>query len=471
MTNRRRQIILKGSASGITADIWQVWNERERKMDVYKVKPISEPPQLQVSVPGSKSITNRALLLAAMTEGMTILQGVQFSEDSLHFLTALQDLGFHISVDQHNCQVMVRGYGGRIPKTKATIYAGSAGTAARFLTAFVAMSPGWYRMNASEQMRRRPMRELFVALEEVGARFNWLGDPYMFPLEVQGMGQRYGEYRIQLNIDRSSQFLSALLMTAPMTLDSLVIELTGKRKARSYVHMTEQMMCQFGHPGVLEYGENCYQVRKQPYHAQEYLVEPDVSAACYFYAIAAVTGGTTVVKHMPEHSLQGDIKFLDVLEEMGCTIQWIPGEGSTRELQLTGPEQGKLHGITVNMSDFSDQALTLAAIAPYADSPVTIRGVAHIRRQESDRLKVMETELGRMGIRCEQLEDGIVIHPGQPHGARIQTYQDHRVAMAFTITGLRTEGIEIADPLCCRKTFADYFEVFEKGLYIHEDDH
>lgn len=434
-------------------------------MDVYKVKPITVPPQLRVCVPGSKSITNRALLLAAMTEGTTILRGVQFSEDSLHFLTALQDLGFHISVDQHNCQALVRGYGGRIPKTKATIYVGSAGTAARFLTAFVAMSPGWYRMNASEQMQKRPMRELFVALEEMGARFNWLGEPYAFPMEVQGMGQRYGEYRIQLNIDRSSQFLSALLMTAPLAMESLVIELTGKRSARSYVHMTEQMMRQFGHPGVLKYGEDCYQVKKKPYQAQDYLVEPDVSAACYFYAIAAVTGGTAIVQNMSQDSLQGDVKFLEVLEEMGCTVQWVPGEKRNKELQLSGPQNGKLHGVTVTMSDFSDQALTLAAIAPYADSPVTIRGVAHIRRQESDRLKVMETELGRMGIRCELLEDGIVIYPGQPGAARIQTYQDHRVAMAFAITGLRAEGIEIADPQCCRKTFADYFEVFEKGLY------
>lgn len=440
-------------------------NERDKNMDVYEVKPISAPPNLRVCVPGSKSITNRALLLAAMTEGTTILRGVQFSEDSLHFLTALQDLGFHISVDQQKGTVLVRGYGGRIPRTKATIYAGSAGTAARFLTAFVAMSPGWYRMNASEQMQKRPMRELFVALEEMGARFNWLGDPYSFPMEVQGMGQRHGEYRIRLNIDRSSQFLSALLMTAPLALESLVIELTGKRSARSYVRMTEQMMRQFGHPGVQKYGEDCYQVKRKPYQAQEYIVEPDVSAACYFYAVAAVTGGTAVVQNMSKDSLQGDMKFLEVLEKMGCTLQWIPGGHQREELQLVGPKNGTLHGIDVNMSDFSDQVLTLAAIAPYADSPVTIRGVAHIRRQESDRLKVLVTELGRMGIRCEQLEDGVIIHPGQPHAARIQTYQDHRVAMSFAITGLRAEGIEIADPQCCRKTFAEYFEVFEKGIY------
>ncbi len=434
-------------------------------MDVYKVKKVSKPPSLQISVPGSKSMTNRALLMAAMAEGMTILRGVQFSEDSLHFLTALQDLGFPVRVDQHSCQVMVRGYGGRIPKEKATIYVGSAGTAARFLTAFVAMSPGRYRLNASEQMQKRPMRELLVALEEIGARFTWLGEPYAFPMEVHGMGRRHGEYRIQLNIDRSSQFLSALLMTAPLMLDSLVIELTGTRSARSYVNMTEQMMRQFGHPGVQKYGDDCYQVKKNPYRAQEYTVEPDVSAACYFYAIAAVTGGKAIVCHMCRDSLQGDMKFLKVLEQMGCTLRWIVDENQTEQLELIGPQNGTLRGIDIKMSDFSDQVLTLAAIAPYADAPVTIRGVAHIRRQESDRLQVIATELERMGIRCEMFADGVVIHPGQPHAAKIQTYHDHRVAMSFAITGLRAEGIEIMDPMCCRKTFAQYFELFEKGLY------
>lgn len=437
-------------------------------MDAYQVKKLSEPPRIDVCVPGSKSITNRALLLAAMAEGMTILRGVQFSEDSLHFLTAIQELGFPVTVDQENCVVHIRGYGGKIPREKATIYVGSAGTAARFLTAFVAMSPGRYRLNASEQMKKRPMRELLIALEELGARFNWLSEPYSFPMEVHGMGRRHGEYHIHLNIDRSSQFLSALLMTAPLALESMRIDLTGKRRARAYVHMTEQMMRQFGHPGVQKHGEDCYQVKMRPYQSQEYRVEPDVSAACYFYAMAAVTGGSAIVRHMRRDSMQGDMRFLEVLEQMGCRLQWLPGQGHTEELQLTGPAGGALHGIDIKMSDFSDQVLTLAAIAPYADDTVTIRGVSHIRRQESDRLQVIVTELGRMGIQCEMTEDGVIIHPGQPHAARIETYSDHRVAMAFAITGLRAEGIEITDPDCCRKTFTDYFEVFERSLYQKE---
>lgn len=430
-------------------------------MDTYKVKPLEEPMEVCVQVPGSKSMTNRALLLAAMGEGMTLLHGVQFSEDSLHFLTALQDLGFDVHADQEACTVRIRGFGGQIPKEQATIYVGSAGTAARFLTAFVAMSAGRYRLNASDQMNKRPMRELLRALEELGARFTWLGEPYRFPMEVYGMGQRYGEYRVQLNIDRSSQFLSALLMTAPTAIDMLTIELTGKRSARSYVEMTEHMMCQFGHSGVLKHEADCYQVRRGDYEAREYVVEPDVSAACYFYAAAAVTGGSTVVRFMKKDSLQGDMRFLDVLEQMA-----VPSSGDTWEetgepaLKISGPVNGVLHGIDINMSDFSDQTLTLAAIAPFADSPVTIRGVSHIRGQESDRLYVIVTELERMGIRCDMFEDGVTIYPGEPKGTQIETYQDHRVAMAFAVTGLRTPGVEILNPGCCRKTFADYFNVF-----------
>ena len=263
------------------------------------------------------------------------------------------------------------------------------------------------------------------------------------------------------SIDQSSQFLSALLMTAPTAIDMLTIELTGKRSARSYVEMTEHMMCQFGHSGVLKHEADCYQVRRGDYEAREYVVEPDVSAACYFYAAAAVTGGSTVVRFMKKDSLQGDMRFLDVLEQMGCTKQWGHMEETGEPaLKISGPVNGVLHGIDINMSDFSDQTLTLAAIAPFADSPVTIRGVSHIRGQESDRLYVIVTELERMGIRCDMFEDGVTIYPGEPKGTQIETYQDHRVAMAFAVTGLRTPGVEILNPGCCRKTFADYFNVF-----------
>lgn len=444
-------------------------------MECYAVKKLEKPSDIVVSVPGSKSMTNRAVLMAAMADGNTVLSGVQFSEDANYFIKALQDLGFVVSADEKKCEVTVCGASGGIPRERADIHVGSAGTAARFLTAFTAFSSGVYCLDSSEQMKKRPMKELLVCLEELGANFKWLGEEYSFPFEVSGI-RRNNDYckikKVSLNIDRSSQFLSALLMTAPPAMEELTIELTGTRSARSYVDMTEQMMKMFGHSGVkhLQVGDvhDGYLVKSGSYKAGNYQIEPDVSAACYFYAAAAVTGGTAVVRHMRCDSLQGDMRFIDVLEEMGCQVRWNNGaEDKEQELLVKGSKDGKLSGIKVNMSNFSDQALTLAAIAPFADAPVEISGIGHIRRQESDRMQVIITELERMGIQSEFIEDGegVRIYPGIPRSAEIETYNDHRVAMAFSLTGLRADGIVLKNPMCCKKTFAEYFDVFEKVFY------
>ena len=448
-------------------------------MDTYQVGQFPGKPQITVTVPGSKSITNRALLMAAMAEGMTTLRGVLFSDDSRVFVKALQELGFEVEVDEQEKNVRVQGMGGRIPKKQAEIYVGSAGTAARFLTAFVAMSDGVYCLESSEQMRKRPMRELIEALRQLGADIQCLEEEDTFPMEITGVGfareheQRkpkkkplsLGEHtlfapeEICLDIDRSSQFLSALLMTAPLQFQSLTIHLTGTRSARSYVEMTEQMMKQFEHPGVVRLAQDSYQVRGAEYVAQEYQIEPDVSAACYFYAAAAITGGTAHVRHVRKDSLQGDMKFLQVLQQMGCKLHW-----RQEQLCLTGPEPGSLHGVDVDLGDFSDQTLTLAAIAPFADSPVTIRHVGHIRGQECDRIHAICINMERMKVRCQEKEDGVVIYPSAPQPAVIATYEDHRVAMAFAVTGLVAPGIEIENPSCCRKTFENYFEVLNQVL-------
>jgi len=440
------------------------WDAEEKRMEAYSVKTLQKPVDITVEVPGSKSITNRALLMAAMGNGASELNGVLFSDDTRYFLQALSDLGFEIEAEEEKKRICIVGQGGKIPKKEAEIYVGSAGTAARFLTAFLAMGDGTYKVDSSEQMKKRPMRELLCALEGLGAKITYQNVPYHFPMTIQGIGaenpSKEQTAEVELNIDRSSQFLSALLMVAPLCFESLTVRLTGKRNARSYVEITEQMMKQFGHPGV-EKEENCYQVKKAEYLAQKYQIEPDVSAACYFYAMAAVTGGSAMVYHMRKDSLQGDMKFLDVLGRMGCTLSWRPVKGR-EELWLTGPEGGRLRGISEVFSDFSDQALTMAAIAPFADAPVTIQGIAHIREQESDRIKVIHTELGRMGIECRETEDSITIYPGEVRGALVHTYDDHRAAMAFAITGLRAEGIQIENPFCCKKTFPEYFSVLEQ---------
>ena len=450
-------------------------------MTEYKVKKYLKD-DIVAEVPGSKSITNRALLLAAMADGTSRLEGAAFSEDSVHFLNALKELGFTAQADEKKCSVVIEGHGGKIPNKNAKIYVGSAGTAARFLTAFTAMGDGEYILESSDQMRKRPMRELLVALESLGAEFTWLEDEYTFPMKVKGI--LYGRNsdinsakksemnlngviadkviepkQVDLNIDRSSQFLSALLLVLPIAFDDVTIKMTGTRQARSYVEMTEQMMKQFGHTGIEKLAGDCYRVRGMKYTALNYNIEPDVSAACYFYALAAATGKRAMVKRMRKDSLQGDMKFIGMLEKMGCEVRW--DKGKENNLWLKGSD-GKLKGIEVKMSDFSDQALTLAAIAPFADSKVTITGIAHIRGQESDRIKVIVDELTKMGISCNELTDGVEIYPGTPKNVEIETYNDHRVAMSFAVTGLAGDGMTILNPECCKKTFAGFFDEIDR---------
>lgn len=450
-------------------------------MTEYKVKKYLKD-DIVAEVPGSKSITNRALLLAAMADGTSRLEGAAFSEDSVHFLNALKELGFTAQADEKKCSVVIEGHGGKIPNKNAKIYVGSAGTAARFLTAFTAMGDGEYILESSDQMRKRPMRELLVALESLGAEFTWLEDEYTFPMKVKGI--LYGRNsdinsakksemnlngviadkviepkQVDLNIDRSSQFLSALLLVLPIAFDDVTIKMTGTRQARSYVEMTEQMMKQFGHTGIEKLAGDCYRVRGMKYTALNYNIEPDVSAACYFYALAAATGKRAMVKRMRKDSLQGDMKFIGMLEKMGCEVRG--DKGKENNLWLKGPD-GKLKGIEVKMSDFSDQALTLAAIAPFADSKVTITGIAHIRGQESDRIKVIVDELTKMGISCNELTDGVEIYPGTPKNVEIETYNDHRVAMSFAVTGLAGDGMTILNPECCKKTFAGFFDEIDR---------
>ena len=450
-------------------------------MTEYKVKKYLKD-DIVAEVPGSKSITNRALLLAAMADGTSRLEGAAFSEDSVHFLNALKELGFTAQADEKKCSVVIEGHGGKIPNKNAKIYVGSAGTAARFLTAFTAMGDGEYILESSDQMRKRPMRELLVALESLGAEFAWLEDEYTFPMKVKGI--LYGRNsdinsakksemnlngviadkviepkQVDLNIDRSSQFLSALLLVLPIAFDDVTIKMTGTRQARSYVEMTEQMMKQFGHTGIEKLAGDCYRVRGMKYTALNYNIEPDVSAACYFYALAAATGKRAMVKRMRKDSLQGDMKFIGMLEKMGCEVRW--DKGKETNLWLKGPD-GKLKGIEVKMSDFSDQALTLAAIAPFADSKVTITGISHIRGQESDRIKVIVDELTKMGISCNELTDGVEIYPGTPKNVEIETYNDHRVAMSFAVTGLAGDGMTILNPECCKKTFAGFFDEIDR---------
>lgn len=412
---------------------------------------------ITVSVPGSKSITNRALLLATLASGTSKLKGCLFSDDSRHFLKCIQTLGFDAKVNEDIAEITVTGLGGNIPLTEASIYVGSAGTAARFLTAYLGITPGTWHLDASEQMRRRPMGPLIRALESLGCEVICHENQDCFPFTLKAEG--FGKDNVTIDIGNSSQFLSALLIASSLSEKDMNIEVCGTH-GMAYIDMTVKMMEQFGVTVSKETGHQdntFYKVTSgQTYKALDYQIEPDLSAACYFYAAAALLGNSVIVKHVTKDSMQGDLQFLDLLVQMGCQLTETP-EG----LCITGPADGILKGITADLSSFSDQAITLAAIAPFADSPTTITGIGHIRFQESDRLHAIVTELGKMGIRCDSTKDSVTIYPGTPNACAIDTYEDHRMAMGFSLVGLRVPGIVINDPHCCSKTFENYFDVLD----------
>ena len=431
-------------------------------MKSFKLNPWKDEQHIRVLVPGSKSITNRALLLAALAEGKTVLKGVLFSDDSRVFMKALMELGYEVAIQEEKRQVTILSRGTEIPKKEASVYVGSAGTAARFLTAMLALSGGRYEMTSSEQMKARPMRPLLEALEQLGVTFEYKEEPYAFPFTI--LGRRAVECReVLLNIDESSQFLSALLLAGVLVPGGFDVRLTGVRDARAYVKISMDMMKDFGCDMAKKDKDVYCILPNQSYRGREYWIEPDVSAACYFYGMAAINGGTAQVLHVKRDCSQGDIKFLDVLEKMGCSV-----EDNEDGVILKAPEDGVLRGVDCRMSDFSDQTMTLAAVAVFAQGPTKIRGVEHIRRQESDRIRGIVTEMTRFGVPCIEYEDGLEITPSEEvlrmyrdgeKEVTFETYEDHRMAMAFALIGTKIPGVTIDNSLCCGKTFEDYFEV------------
>ncbi len=442
--------------------------------EIYAVKTVSMDPDrvIRAVVPGSKSITNRALLLAAMAEGESLIKNCMNSEDAAVFIQALKDLGFEIKESDppgssivKNKDITIKGCGGDIPVKKADIYVGSAGTAARFLLAMLAFSDGEYFIDSSDQMKARPMEPLIKALKESGAAVECTEEEGHFPIKVKGNSGVFPE-RINVNIEKSSQFLSALLIAAAAYGKGALISASGSH-GLAYVEMSASMIKDFG----VNVKSGLFGSQYDPFRGwqfeggeklkgREYMVEPDMSAAAYFYAAAALLGCKALVPGVRLNMLQGDTEFLKLLEKMGCTLSE-EEEGAV----LTGPAGGELKspGI-VDMGAYSDQALTLAALSPFVGGSVAIKGIAHIRLQECDRIAAIEKNLSALGKECEEREDGVIIRPGELHGAELESFGDHRVAMSFALCGLRIEGVIIKDPDCCRKTFAEYFEVLEDAL-------
>lgn len=424
----------------------------------YQVKKIKDVREIRVQVPGSKSITNRALLLAALSGYRCRLHGVLFSDDSRAFLDSLAKLGFEVEADEAAKDVIIQGMAGKIPNTHAAINVRSAGTAARFLTVMLALAGGEYELNASPQMCKRPMQPLLDLLAEAGVKFEFRGEEGHFPFVMKSNSIRLREVSIDTGI--SSQFASALLMSGVMLKNGLRVHMLGDRTEGSYIKMTLSMMKQFG-IDVKKEGSSCMVPHTSTFGLEEYQVEPDVSGACYFYAMAPLLKTDVIVNNVHMDSLQGDIKFLNALKEMGCTL-----EDSEEGVLISGSSLTEYPGLNISMKDFSDQTMTMAVLAPFARNATTIRDIGHIRYQESDRIKAILTELGRMGVQCEEVPeaDGIRIYPIAPEKIKeteVETYEDHRMAMSFTLIGLKTGKITIKEPECCRKTFENYFELIE----------
>lgn len=418
-------------------------------MDSLEIAPLAKPIDADVTVPGSKSFTNRALLVASLTSGLSTLNGALFSDDTRYMSEALKKLGVKIETDEKRCVFTITGNGGLIPAKRAELYIGNAGTAARFLASYVALGHGEFVIDGDEPMRTaRPFADLLDALHQLGVRARSVKDNNFLPIIIQGNGIEGG--RVQLDASKSSQFLTSLLLIAPYMKHGLEIEITGDLKT-PYIDITLEVMRAFG-VNVERENYRIFRVAPARYSPREYAIEPDASSASYFFGAAAITGGRVRVNGIAYDSTQGDIHFVDALEKMGCSVRRLE-----TAVEVIGPSH--LKGLDIDMKNVSDTAPTLAAIAPFAETSTTIRNIEHARFQESDRVRAMATELSRLGVSVEERQDGIKIYPSQIKPAIIETYNDHRIAMGLSLIGLRTPGIRIKNPACVAKTLPNFFEM------------
>jgi 3-phosphoshikimate 1-carboxyvinyltransferase len=409
--------------------------------DVLPVEPLTTPVDATVRPPGSKSITNRALLCAALAPGTSTLTGALFADDTRAMMGAVAALGATVVLDEQACTVTVTGIDPAVAGGAGTIDARQSGTTSRFVLPAAALLHGRTVVDGTEQLRARPFGPVLDALRQIGAEVEELGAPGFLPAAVTGPAHG-GPVEVSGHI--SSQFLSGLLMAGPLMARGLTVSLTSPLVSVPYVEMTKAVMASFG---VTVDGLD---VPSGAYRPARYAIEPDASAASYFLGAAAITGGQVTVSGLGAESLQGDVRFADVLERMGLSV-------SRTADSLTVRATGSLHGVDVDMADISDTAQTLAAVAVFADSPTRVRGIGFIRGKETDRIGAVVTELRRAGIDAVEDPDGFTIHPGAPRPTRFATYEDHRMAMSLSLIGLRAPGIEITDPACVAKTYPAYF--------------
>ncbi len=418
-----------------------------KQEDKIQIKPAG-PIDGEVTVPGSRSMTNRMLLLAALADGEVRLLDPLESEDTLRMKEGLRALGFR--VDETEGAIIIEGRGGEIPASEAELNGGDSGTATRFLTALSTLGKGEYRIDGSERMRQRPIGDLLEGLNALGSNATSLAFSRDYPpVRVDASGLQGG--KISLRGDKSSQYLSAILMVSPCARENVEIEIAGRLASRPYVRMTLAAMRQFGVNAVNDDFRRFRVEAGQRYQPREVAIEGDWSSAVYFLCAAAATGGRVRVDNVHPSSVQADSGIVAILEQMGCSSN--QGENW---IEVTGP--GKLNGIEVDMNPMPDAAVALAVLALFAEGETIIRGISNLRIKESDRIAALHAELTKLGGEVTELPDGLKIRAADLHGAEIDTYNDHRIAMSFAVAGLCIPGVTIKDPGCVAKTFPHFFE-------------
>ncbi len=404
------------------------------------------------SVPGSKSLTNRAFIVAALADGRSTLRDVLIAEDSEVMIRALRQLGFSVTLT--GTDALVEGRNGTIPTDEATLDLRLSGTSIRFLTALVALGYGRYRLDGTKRMRERPIGDLLAALGALGTTLSTEYDNDCPPVIVDAEGLKGGTASIAGG--RSSQYLSALLMAAPYAQTPVTLTVDGALQSKPFIDMTLKLMAAFG-VEVTRDGYERFETSPASYQPREYGIEGDAMAAGYLWAAAAIRGGQVTVTNVGAGSSQGDKRLADVLGSMGCAVTWTDTTST-----VTAPSDGTLKGGRFDLNDMPDQAQTLAVVALFADGPVRIDNIWNLRIKETDRLSALATELRKFGANVEEGEDYIVVHPLEsppPGRVVVDTYGDHRMAMAFALAGLRLSGVIIDNPACVTKTFPEFFRV------------
>lgn len=419
-------------------------------MQPYRVKQLAPYADIRVRVPASKSILNRALLLSALSRGRVSILCGNYGEDTRAMLSCLRALG--IEVKEEDGGFLVNGCGGDIPNRNAALDVGNAGTAARFLPAALAFCGGEYAFTASAQMKARPMGLLSI-LQSAGVSVEFGEESGHFPFLLHSGGIKTDKFSVDTNV--STQYASGLLLAAGFCGRPVTVKLTGARTRGSYLAVTLRMLSDFGIPYVRNGNEIAVSPAGTP--PETYRVEPDISAACYFYALSLLCGARVLVEGVHADSVQGDLKFLGLLGQKGVRIK-----DTADGIAADGRNIPSYNGFDEDLSDFSDQAMTLAALAAYATMPSILRNLSHIRTQECDRMAAIVENLNALGTRSFTDGEDIFIEPEKVHGGVVKTFGDHRVAMAFALMGLKTGGIEIDDPACCQKTFPDFFAILDR---------